>query len=406
MPNVAFRIDSVSIEGFKAFTTQQSFSFEGRNVFLFGQNGMGKTSIVEAIRWCLFGLASRPGEIVKNQFYGGPCVVQLRLQGPEGIWGMQRRLRPSGGESDLTIRDPDNIEQNIQEVFPQLSRIGPMEGTHVIYAPQQPSSRRPEADITDFSYVVYRYLGVEDVPRMSDLLLDLSKDWEVQESNIDESVSELQEKIMQSIADVDERLSRFTSSPPWGATITPTNAHTRSKIDLLIRDAENVGVQLSADDLAELSPRDKLYEVHTAVNAFLSEGVGGANLALLERANRLQQGLSLLEIAEETSGQIQLKSDNALSIHKALEGGLQGSQLEQLQDRRKNLQNELDAENLKLDIVRSSIRYLEVVGQKEGHAMCPACDTGYAAGELVGILQESEATIDVRRDDFLFLLSH
>ena len=165
-----------------------------------------------------------------------------------------------------------------------------MEGTHVIYAPQQPSSRRPEADITDFSYVVYRYLGVEDVPRMSDLLLDLSKDWEVQESNIDESVSELQDKIRQSIADVDERLSRFTSSPPWGATITPTNAHTRSKIDLLIRDAENVGVQLSADDLAELSPRDKLYEVHTAVNAFLSEGVGGANLASTRKSQPTTTG--------------------------------------------------------------------------------------------------------------------
>ena len=54
MNNKAFRIHNVTIEGFKAFTTPQTFEFEGRNIFLFGPNGFGKTSIVEAIRWCLF----------------------------------------------------------------------------------------------------------------------------------------------------------------------------------------------------------------------------------------------------------------------------------------------------------------------------------------------------------------
>ena len=160
MSNESFRIESLSIEGFKAFMGQQDFDFEGRDVFLFGPNGFGKTSVVEAIRWCLFGLASRPGEIVKNQFYNGNCIVQMKLRAPDGIWTMQRRLRASGGESDLTVRDPNAAERNLEEVFPQLSRIGPREGTHVIYAAQQHSNRRPEADITDFSYVVYRYLVV------------------------------------------------------------------------------------------------------------------------------------------------------------------------------------------------------------------------------------------------------
>ena len=66
MPNATFQIESVSIEGFKAFTKRQTFNFGSRHVFFFGPNGLGKTSIVEAIRWCLFGLASRPGELVKK----------------------------------------------------------------------------------------------------------------------------------------------------------------------------------------------------------------------------------------------------------------------------------------------------------------------------------------------------
>ena len=239
--DTAFRIESLSIEGFKAFTKQQTFRFEGRNVFLFGANGSGKTSIVEAIRWCLFGLASRPGEIVKNQFYEGPCIVHMTLAAHDGLWTMQRRLRPSGGESDRILRDPSGAEKNLEDVFPQLSRIGPREGTHVIYAAQQPSSRRPEADITDFSYVVYRYLGLEEVPRLTDILAALSKDWTIQEEEICDEVESLGEALSQRITDVDTMLVRITSDPPWGTALTPTNADTRAKIDALAGDGGEHG---------------------------------------------------------------------------------------------------------------------------------------------------------------------
>ena len=93
MPKSLFRIKRVTIEGFKAFTKRQSFDLEGRHVFFFGENGLGKTSVVEAIRWCLFGLASRQGGTIKNQFHGGQCIVELTLEAPDGMWSFQRRLR-------------------------------------------------------------------------------------------------------------------------------------------------------------------------------------------------------------------------------------------------------------------------------------------------------------------------
>ena len=82
-----------------------SGNFKPPRVF-FGENGLGKTSVVEAIRWCLFGLASRRGGTIKNQFYGGACIVELTLQAPDGIWSFQRRLSQSGGIGPSTIRDP------------------------------------------------------------------------------------------------------------------------------------------------------------------------------------------------------------------------------------------------------------------------------------------------------------
>lgn len=50
-----FSVESIAIEGFKGFTTRQEINFEGRHVFLLGQNGNGKSSIIEAVRWGLFG---------------------------------------------------------------------------------------------------------------------------------------------------------------------------------------------------------------------------------------------------------------------------------------------------------------------------------------------------------------
>lgn len=55
MAEARYRIDSLAIEGFKAFGVPQEIPLAGRYCFLFGANARGKSSIVEAIRWCLFG---------------------------------------------------------------------------------------------------------------------------------------------------------------------------------------------------------------------------------------------------------------------------------------------------------------------------------------------------------------
>jgi chromosome segregation ATPase len=64
-----FQLYSVSIEGFKGFTYSQTITFAKKHAFLFGKNYSGKSSVVEAIRWCLFGLAERPEREVRNAYY-------------------------------------------------------------------------------------------------------------------------------------------------------------------------------------------------------------------------------------------------------------------------------------------------------------------------------------------------
>ena len=76
---LGFIVHGVEIEGFKGFTSPKAIDFKGRHVFLLGQNGNGKSSILEAIRWGLFGSAYRPNEVVKNQHYSRDCRVTVKL---------------------------------------------------------------------------------------------------------------------------------------------------------------------------------------------------------------------------------------------------------------------------------------------------------------------------------------
>ncbi len=401
MPNSTFRIGDVSIEGFKAFTKQQTFHFGGRHVFLCGPNGLGKTSIVEAIRWCLFGLASRAGDIVKNQFYPGPCIVRMTLIAPDGQWTMQRRLRTSGGDSDQTVRDPSGSERNLEDVFPQLSRIGPKEGTHVIYAAQQPSSRRPEADISDFSYVVYRYLGLEEVPRLSNVMLELSKDWEIQEDEICQEVESLGERFSQRIADVDESLSRIMSNPPWGTGLTPSNSCTRDKVDRLAKDAEELGAQCFSEEIKSLAPRDKLNEVETAIRSYLSGEAEGLKQRFAERFNLMQNAEAQLANVRAEIDQIQEKSGHLETLKDDLKSALNGFPIEDLEKQLQAAASEFESTQLKLEIVRSSLRYLETIEDGRAHDKCPACEGDILLDELKSQLKSSETSGDDKTTEVL-----
>ena len=64
-----YRIARVTIEGFRGFTRPQTIPIDGQNIFVYGENGRGKSSIIEAIRWCLFGAPSGGDIEVRNTFY-------------------------------------------------------------------------------------------------------------------------------------------------------------------------------------------------------------------------------------------------------------------------------------------------------------------------------------------------
>ena len=389
MPKSLFRIKGVTIEGFKAFTKRQSFELNGRHVFFFGENGLGKTSVVEAIRWCLFGLASRQEGIIKNQFHDGPYVVELTLQAPDGVWSFQRRLSQSGGIGPSTIRDPSGTRRDLEDVFPQLSRISPSEGAHVIYAAQQPSHRRPEADITDFSSVVFRYLGIEDVPRLTDLFLELACNWKQQEDELLSDVDELGATLSGQIAEVESDIQKITSDPPWGATVTPTFTQTRRKVDELAREAAGLGADCSGDTLDDLGPGQKLTRILVAVNVVLAGDIDGLQKKLSETSPLLSEAQSLQGKCQIAAQEVRDKSNELDVVAAELSCVLDGATPEHLAAKVEQMERQFGQAQTNLDVVSSSLKFAEVAQAEAPDSVCPACGVEIDLAEFKLHLQEA-----------------
>lgn len=49
------RVQSISIEGFRGVNKKTLMNFDKKSAILFGPNGVGKTSILQALEWCFFG---------------------------------------------------------------------------------------------------------------------------------------------------------------------------------------------------------------------------------------------------------------------------------------------------------------------------------------------------------------
>ena len=116
MDNKGFTVERIKIEGFKGFLTSQTLPVNGKHLFILGPNGFGKSSIVEAIRWGLFGSTRRQGEVVANQRYAGSCRVELGLKRGDKYWTLKCTLiRGVSGGFDADIVDETGHSHNLRK---------------------------------------------------------------------------------------------------------------------------------------------------------------------------------------------------------------------------------------------------------------------------------------------------
>ena len=231
-------------------------NLQKRHVFLLGSNGNGKSSVIEAIRWGLFGSTNRPNDIVANRKYAKRCCVEIGLLRGGKEWNLRRTLiRGASGGSDAKLFDDAGDERHIREIMPQLDSLDAGEGTHIIFAPQSaPLKRRPE-DLSPFERTVFNHLGLTHaralLGHLEVFLSELSQD----EEELDGRLSELRKRVDGRISALEEERGKTLKSPPWGEDKTPTLNESENKARSLIEKINGAerdqGVGLSLWTLVE-----------------------------------------------------------------------------------------------------------------------------------------------------------
>src|SRR5271167_1493251 len=106
-----FMLSKIWISGFRGFTNPQEIAFGKPLILLYGENRKGKSSIINAIEWCLFGpevAAIKYGDIrerdaweVKN-LNSSACHVRCEFQTPDGRTLTVKRTYKTPRTSDLS----------------------------------------------------------------------------------------------------------------------------------------------------------------------------------------------------------------------------------------------------------------------------------------------------------------
>ena len=376
-----FSVTAVEIEGFKGFASPKAIDFGNRHVFLLGRNGNGKSSIVEAIRWGLFGSANRPNEVIKNQHYSGGCSVTVNLVRHGEPWRLYRPLNlgtARSGEPILT--DRYGVRHLLREVMPQLDSVNAGEGTHIIFAPQSAPLRRQPEDLDPFERTVLRYLGLTHPRVLLNNLEDFLNDQTTAEDELGEELTETRKRIDMDIAQERDRRNNILNAPPWGSGPTPSISASEQKAHRFI--GEVTGKPLG-NDLDRLSLEALVESAEELIDAKRTEGHGNLENDLENLAKARQR----LEKLRSIQGQAVIQESTVNDTKSQLETAYSGLTSEELSKKLADAKFAATTESIKGRIVQDAIDLIDRNDSEEIH--CPICDSYHDRQVLESVLRSS-----------------
>ena len=110
-----FLIKSMEIEGFRGINEKKTIGFDKPLVFLFGNNGEGKSSVLGAVEWCLFGdvayiryMESRTKDELINSFnLNGQCKVKISFNYNDEEYFLTREKDLGSRDTSLILKSPE-----------------------------------------------------------------------------------------------------------------------------------------------------------------------------------------------------------------------------------------------------------------------------------------------------------
>lgn len=251
------RFTKLTVEGFQSIGKETSFDLEGQGMTIIkgineyeamaSSNGSGKSSLVEALCWCLFGKTSAGVANVNNRYYDDGCSVTVELKKDNESYLIQRTLehvrfktmvKVVCNGNDISCRNKSDSDKLIkdeilpfnQDVF--LSTIFLSQGFSGRLSSLAPSARKErleilanmDASINEFKNQVndkksvysdsYRELD-RNVSYLSGKLDTIIKDKESAEklSQVEVDIPDISvEEVTEKLADVDKTIEQEQAS--------------------------------------------------------------------------------------------------------------------------------------------------------------------------------------------------
>lgn len=380
-----FRVQTVAIEGFKGFTTRKEIDLRGRHAFLLGQNGNGKSSIIEAIRWGLFGSTGRPNEIVANRGYAARCRVDVTLIRDGKQWNFRRTLiRGVSGGSNGELTNEQGQEQPIREIMPQLDSLNAGEGMHIIFASQSVPLRRQPEDLTPFERTVFNHLGLTHPRALLSEVSDFIESQELAEHKFGEQLTDVRDQIDRQIAELHNQRGAILGSPPWPGNVTPTVIQSENRVRTLIEDITGrppdqslSGVSLDGLlDNAEHALRDRRDQNQSTLESDLSQA--RECVATLGALYNIQEEI---ETQQSEAQDVQLEFNT-------ISGDMSVDKLRNSVDEERSA---ADALALRRQIVENASSLLR--RDRTESLLCPICTAKYSRHELESRVQHAASQL-------------
>ncbi|HOC02982.1 MAG TPA: AAA family ATPase, partial [bacterium] len=379
-------IKNIKTKGFRGFVDEKEFELSSPITILFGENGKGKSSVLNAIEWCLFGKEStgqntgireRIDWEIKNRV-SRECYVELEMEVSEKPYILKRTWK-SKSKDEITLQSKDNeesftgqeAERKLDELLNHftfkdfLSSVYQHQEVIRFILTQEPKDRNEAMD---------RLLGLSDYRNII-AGIDLSK---IKPDTLENEIDGLREQIKARIDGLQKQID--------------TSQQELNDIGIKEEQISNDGIisfgneinkriltfiselQLqSSDEFKQLSPSDRevfLYTCKNEITKLRTEMPG------IEKQKKIHEEILELNLSLEEYKRLKEKyTDKESELNKFIK--INGS-LENLSEKEKKIENEIKTKEQEKEkvsllgtIIKNSIDYLtESPVEKD---KCPVC---------------------------------
>lgn len=410
-----FRIESVSIQAFRCFTHEQTILLNGKSTFIIGKNSWGKSSLVEAIMWCLFGGVDQEREI-RNDFYQNgqaEVMVKLTLSRDKERWQVIRRLKPGQTESDAFVLDGQNKKIDITKAFPNLTRLTHGIGAHIIFNHQ--GEKKPNVrDLKNFEKIISEYLGLRDYDLIGETIYNI-----IDDACSNNKSSYYAKKRFDALLEVSEKaqtlykttlneINSLVIALPWGTEVVPSYKGTSQRINDFISDLKDLNIIIDSSNepsnLKEL--RNRLDIINNTLESELRRQINPVEKLINSKKillNRLSDIKTRAESKLVRLGQLrELIDENNKKI------GECEKKIADLDIEIKKIETQKNEKELELTLLKGKLNQIDklinILDASELYCNqttwneCPTCESRYEDDQLKVVLSNKKKILSTQRN--------